>query len=288
MKTALFLKEIRIEHTLFALPFAYVGALMAANGFPTWTALGWITLAVLGARTAAMAANRYLDREIDSRNPRTARRALATGTLPPETMLAAVALGLIVLLVSAWMLNPLCVKLLPIAAVALLLYPLCKRVTWLTHFVLGAVDALAPLGAYIGIAGRITWPAVFLFFAVTVWVAGFDIIYALMDLGVDREQGIRSLPARFGEGSAHALPIALHVAMIVLLALAGVFARAGWVFYAGLLPAALLVAYEERLLRTAENVFVLNERIFTSNMGFSVAFLATTLASYTLRPGLPS
>lgn len=280
MKAALFLREIRIEHTLFALPFAYVGALLAARGFPSWSALGWITLAVLGARTAAMAANRYLDREIDARNPRTARRALANGTLSPATMLWATAAGLVLLLVAAWMLNPLCVRLMPVAAVLLLMYPLCKRFTWLTHFVLGAVDALAPVGAYIGVAGTVGWPALALFAAVTLWVAGFDIIYALMDLPVDRAQRIQSLPARFGEASAHVLPLALHAAMAALLAWAGLAAGAGWPYYAGVAAALGLVAYERRLLQQAENVFALNERVFVANMAFSVVFLATTAASY--------
>ncbi|HEY1429531.1 MAG TPA: UbiA family prenyltransferase, partial [Candidatus Tumulicola sp.] len=153
MKVGVFLKEIRIEHTLFALPFAYVGAIVAARSIPSWTALVWITLAVLGARTSAMAINRYLDRDIDARNPRTARRALANGTLSPAAMLWATAAGLALLVLAAWMLNPLCVKLLPIAAILLLAYPLCKRFTWTTHFVLGAVDALAPLGAYVAISG---------------------------------------------------------------------------------------------------------------------------------------
>ncbi len=280
MKAALFLREIRIEHTLFALPFAYVGALIAAGGLPPWPVLGWITLAVLGARTAAMAANRYFDRDIDARNPRTARRALASGTLSPLSMLAAIVAGLAVLLWAAWMLNPLCVKLLPIAGLGVLLYPLCKRVTWVTHFVLGAVDGLAPLGAYIGVAGRVGWPALLLFAAVTVWVAGFDIVYALMDLPVDRAQGIQSLPARFGEGSGRTLPIALHVAMVALLALAGAAAHAAPLYYVGVAAAAALVLYEDRLLHAAENLFVLNERVFIANMAFSVVFLATTLASY--------
>lgn len=284
MKAALFLKELRIEHTLFALPFAYVGAVLAARGLPSWAALGWITLAVLGARTAAMAANRYLDRDIDARNPRTARRAVASGALSPATMLWAVVAGLVVLLVAAWMLNPLCVKLMPVAAVLLLLYPLCKRFTWLAHFVLGAVDALAPLGAYIGVSGRVTWPAVLLFLAVTVWVAGFDIVYALMDLPVDRAQGISSLPARFGETSGRLLPLALHAAMLGLLAWAGVAARVGWIYYAGVAAAAILVLYEERLLRAAQSVFVLNERVFVSNMAFSLVFLGTTVASYVVLP----
>ncbi|HET6276135.1 MAG TPA: UbiA-like polyprenyltransferase [Candidatus Cybelea sp.] len=277
---ALFLREIRIEHTLFALPFAYVGAILAARGIPSPAALLWITLAVFGARTAAMAANRFLDREIDARNPRTARRALATGALAPATMLWASAAGLALLLVSAWMLNPLCVKLMPITALLLLAYPLCKRFTWATHFVLGAVDGLAPLGAYIGIAGRITLPALLLFAAVTIWVAGFDIIYALMDLGVDRAQGIRSLPVRFGEASGRVLPIVLHGAMLLLLGAAGMLAGAGRTYFLGVFSVAVLIIYEEYLFRSGSNLFVINERIFISNMTFSVFFLITTVGGY--------
>ncbi|HLI95695.1 MAG TPA: UbiA-like polyprenyltransferase [Candidatus Baltobacteraceae bacterium] len=278
----IFLKEIRIEHTLFALPFAYVGAVFAAKGIPSGHALLWITLAVLGARTAAMAANRYFDREIDARNPRTARRAVASGKMSPAVMLWACALGVALLLVAAWQLNPLCLKLLPLAALGVFAYPLCKRFTWLTHFVLGAVDALAPLGAFIGVAGTVTWPAMLLFFAVTVWVAGFDIIYALMDLPVDREQGISSLPARFGERSARVLPMLLHLAMLLMLAAAGILAHASWPYAFGVAAAGVLVAYEDRLFESAQNVFALNERVFTANMAFSVVFLLTVIAGFTL------
>lgn len=281
--TRVFLKEIRVEHTLFALPFAYIGAVFAARGVPAWHALLWITLAVLGARTAAMAANRYFDRDIDARNPRTARRAVPSGKLAPSVMLWATIGGIALLVVSAWQLNPLCVKLLPIAALGVLLYPLCKRFTWMTHFVLGAVDGLAPLGAFIGVAGTVSWPALLLFGAVTVWVGGFDVIYALMDLPTDREQGISSLPARFGERSGRVLPLVLHLLMVAMLAGAGILASANWPYAFGLLGALGLVVYEDRLFEHAENLFVLNERIFTANMGFSVIFLVTTLAGFTLR-----
>jgi 4-hydroxybenzoate polyprenyltransferase len=275
-----FLKEIRIEHTLFALPFAYVGALFA--GRPSIYQLIWITLAVFGARTAAMAANRYLDREIDARNPRTSLRGLASGTITASVMLWASIFGIALLVLAAWELNPLCVKLLPVAAVGVLLYPLCKRFTWLTHFVLGAVDALAPLGAYIGVSGTIRWPAMFLFAAVTVWVAGFDILYALMDVPVDRAQGIRSLPARFGEDRARRLALALHAVMIGMLGLAGILAKAAWPYGLGIAVALLLLYYEDRLVSKSENVFVLNDRVFTANMTFSVVFLLTTVAGFTL------
>jgi 4-hydroxybenzoate polyprenyltransferase len=276
-KGALFLREIRIEHTLFALPFAYVGAVFAARGVPSAWALLWITLAVLGARTAAMSANRYLDREIDARNPRTQRRAIASGTLAPSTMLWAAAAGLALLVVCAWMLNPLCVKLLPIAALGVLLYPLCKRFTWLTHFVLGAVDALAPLGAYIGVAGTVRAPALLLFAAVTFWVAGFDVIYALMDLGIDRDQGLRSFPARFGAPRGRMLALALAALTALALAAAGVTAHASAPYYAGVALAAALPFYEGLLLARVENIFAVNERVFTANMAFSVLFLLATL-----------
>ena len=279
----LFLRELRVEHTLFALPFAYVGALFAARGFASWASLAYITIAVFGARTAAMAANRYFDRDIDRANPRTARRALAAGTLPPAVMLWAIAAGLALLLYGAWMLNPLCVKLMPLAALGVLAYPLCKRFTWLTHFVLGAVDALAPLGAFIGIAGTVTPAALWLFVAVTVWVAGFDIIYALMDLPVDRAQGIASVPSRLGERAGRTLPAALHVVMLAALAAAGYSAGAPALYYAGAAAAAVLVGYEEFLFRRSANLFVLNEKIFVANMTFSLVFLATTLAAFTLR-----
>jgi 4-hydroxybenzoate polyprenyltransferase len=280
---ALVLREIRLEHTLFALPFAYTGAIFAANGLPTPAQAGWITLAVLGARTAAMAANRYVDREIDARNPRTARRALASGTLPPAVMLWTAFFGLALLVVAAAALNPLCLELLPLAALGILLYPFCKRFTWSAHFVLGAVDGLAPLGAYIAVAARVSASALLLFGAVTLWVAGFDIIYALMDREVDIAQKIRSIPARFGVRSGQRLPLALHALMLAFLACAGALAAVGPLYYAGVACGLALVAYEAYLLRSAKDVFVLNERVFVSNMVFSVAFLVATLGGFVWR-----
>jgi 4-hydroxybenzoate polyprenyltransferase len=278
----LFLRDIRIEHTLFALPFAYVGGVMAARGIPTLAQLFWITLAVAGARTAAMAANRYFDRGIDAQNPRTASRPTASGALPPQVMLVAIIAGLALLTLSAAMLNPLCLKLLPVAAFAVLFYPLCKRFTWGTHFFLGAVDGLAPLGAFIGVSGTVTYPALLLFVAVTLWVAGFDIIYALMDYPIDVAQGIRSIPARFGERSGRWLPLVLHAAMTILLFLAGGLSHAGSLYYGGVALAAILVLYEDRMFSYAKNFFVLNDRVFVTNMLFSVAFLVTTIAGFVL------
>jgi 4-hydroxybenzoate polyprenyltransferase len=279
----LFLRDIRVEHTTFALPFAYVGAVMAARGLPAWWQLFWITLAVVGARTAAMAANRYFDRDLDAQVPRTAKRAVASGKLPAAVMLWAIGAGIALLVLSAVMLNPLCVKLLPLAALGVIAYPLCKRFTWTVHFVLGAVDACAPLGAYVAVAGTVTAPALLLFLAVTVWVAGFDILYALMDLDWDLTLGVRSFPVRFGVRNARLWPVLLHATMTLALLGAGYLAQAGWLYYAGVALAAAVTFYEERLIAFAKDVFVLNDRVFLTNMAFSVAFLATTLASYIAR-----
>ncbi len=279
----LVLREIRVEHTAFALPFAYVGALFAARGLPTFYQFVWITLAVLGARTAAMATNRYVDREIDARNPRTARRALANGSLAPGVMLGTAIAGIVLLVIAAAALNPVCLAYLPLAALGIFAYPFCKRFTWGVHFVLGATDGFAPLGAYVAITGKISAAALLLFVAVTIWVAGFDIIYALMDRDVDLAQNIRSIPARFGERSGRALPIVLHLVMGVVLLAAGLLAHVGPAYYLGIVLVLVLAFYENRLFDKAKNVFVLNENVFVSNMSFSVVFLATTLAGFVWR-----
>jgi 4-hydroxybenzoate polyprenyltransferase len=273
-------REIRPTHTFFALPFAYAGAVFGARGIPRLHDLVWITLAVLGARTAAMAANRYFDRDIDKRNPRTARRALATGEIDANVMLCTAIAGIVLLLVAAAALNPLCVKLLPLAALGILAYPFCKRFTWGTHFVLGAVDGFAPLGAFVAVTGTISGSALLLFIGVTIWVAGFDIIYALMDRDVDLVQNIRSIPARFGDKSGRRLPLFLHVALVAILALAGAIAGVAWIYYLGAFLAFVLAFYENRQFDRAENVFVLNERVFVSNMVFSIAFLGATIAGF--------
>lgn len=274
-----FLEEIKIEHTLFALPFAYAGALLGARGIPSAHALIWITIAVLGARTAAMAANRLLDASMDSKNPRTAKRAVASGSLARAVMGWAIAAGLALLGVAAYELNPLCLALLPIGAAGVVVYPLVKRWTWAVHFVLGAVDALAPLGAWIAVTGRFEIGAWLLFAAVTVWVAGFDILYALMDRDFDVAQGVYSIPARFGTGAGRFVPQLLHGLLVVTLVWLGFAARVGPAYWLGVVAAAVLVGYELALIRRQADVFKLNAAVFNANMAFSVVFLITTAAS---------
>ena len=283
-KLRAFVRDLKPEHTLFALPFAYAGALLAQGGIPSVRTLAWITVAVLGARTAAMAANRLLDARIDARNPRTAARPVATGELSPAFMLWAIAIGLALLTLAASRLNPLCLALVPLGAVALVIYPLAKRVSWGVHFLLGAVDGLAPLGAWLAVTGRFTPPALVLWLAVTLWVAGFDILYALMDYDFDVREGIRSIPERFGIGAALRAPLYLHASMLALLAWLGIALHAHPLYWAGLLAGIVLVGYEIFLIRRRSgDVVALNAAVFHANMTFSVVFLVTTLLSLLAR-----
>lgn len=277
-----FLEEIKVEHTLFALPFAYAAAFLAARGLPTAHALLWITLAVVGARTAAMASNRLLDARLDAANPRTAGRFVASGALSAQIMLWTIGAGLTLLVVAAWQLNPLALALVPLAAAALLLYPLVKRWTWSVHFVLGAVDGLAPLGAWIAVTGKFTLGGVLLFAAVTLWVAGFDVLYALMDRDFDVREGLRSIPARFGLVASRAVPKVLHACMVLSLALLGFLTGARPLYWLGIALAFLLLVYESRLIAGREDPVALNHAIFNGNMIFSVGFLITTAASVTI------
>jgi len=188
-----------------------------------------------------------------------------------------------VLTLSAAMLAPLCLRLLPIAIAGVLLYPLCKRFWWGSHFVLGAVDALAPLGAYVAIANTVNLTALLLFTAVLVWVAGFDIVYALMDVEVDRAQGLHSIAAHFDSLAPRLLPIVLHAVMIAALGFAGYLAGASWWYYIGVAAGAIVLVLEEREFQRSRNVFILNDRIFVTNMAFSIAFLGTTIAGFALK-----
>ncbi|HEX5691509.1 MAG TPA: UbiA-like polyprenyltransferase, partial [Roseiflexaceae bacterium] len=192
------LDNIKWEHTIFALPFAYLGAVLAAESLPQFSTLLWITLAMVGARTAAMSFNRAIDARFDAANPRTAMRPIPTGQLSVRATLILAVLSLLLLVGAAAMLNPLCLLLSPIAVVALAGYSYTKRFTWLCHFVLGFTDGIAPAGGWLAVNPTFVLPMVLLACAVAVWIAGFDIIYACQDVAFDRANGLHSAPARFG------------------------------------------------------------------------------------------
>jgi 4-hydroxybenzoate polyprenyltransferase len=274
---ALFASLVKVEHTIFALPFAYVGAFLAVDAVPSAADLLWITVAMLGARSLAMALNRLIDAEIDARNPRTAGRELPRGALSRPEVIAFCLASLAVFLLAAWQLAPLVRWLWPIPVVAFVVYPYLKRVTWLGHAWLGAVDGLAPVGAWVAITNDLPWEAWALGGAVAVWVAGFDLLYALFDLDVDRAQGLKSFPQRFGVSATFWAARACHVATVALLALAGLGLPVGALYWLGAAVVGALLAYEHAIVSPGD-LRRLDAAFFTMNGVISLAFLGFVLA----------
>ncbi|HUJ55266.1 MAG TPA: UbiA-like polyprenyltransferase [Gaiellaceae bacterium] len=268
---ARFARLVKIEHTVFALPFAYVGAFLAVNRTPSAHDLLWITLAMVGARSLAMALNRLIDAGIDARNPRTAGRELPSGQLSVPQVVAFCAVSLALFLAAVWELNPLVRWLWPIPVVGFVVYPYLKRYTWFCHFWLGAVDGLAPVGAWVAITGRLPWQAWLLGAAVALWVAGFDLFYALFDADVDRREGLHSVVTRFGVEGAFAGARLAHAATIACLVVAGLGLPVGTLYWLGVGAAALLLGYEHSLVRPGD-LRRLDTAFFTMNGVISVVF----------------
>jgi len=276
-----FASLVRIEHTVFALPFAYIGALLAVGDIPSGHDLLWITLAMLGARSVAMGLNRLIDAEIDARNPRTARRELPAGLLSRVQVTAFCALALGLYLVACFQLDPIVRWLWPIPLAGFVVYPYLKRFTWLSHLWLGAVDGLAPVGGWVAITGELPWEAWALGAAVAIWIAGFDFFYSLFDRDVDAEQGLHSVAVRFGVVGAFWGARLLHAATVVLLVAAGLGLELGWVYWLGVVVVSLLLAYEHSLVRP-DDLSRLDAAFFTVNGVISVVFFLFVLAEVTL------
>ena len=284
-KVGAFLRLVKVEHSVFALPFAYVATLTAMNeldGAVDWLTLLLVTTAMVGARTFAMAANRVIDRHIDARNPRTANRELVTGVVSVRTAWTGALVGLAVLLVSAALLNPLCLALAPFAALPLIVYPYAKRFTDFPQVVLGIAQAVAPLGAWVAVTGTFggpvdAWPALWLGLGVGTWIGGFDLIYACQDADVDREIGVRSVPARFGVARALLAARLVHVVTFALFVAFGVTAGASGWWYAGLAVTAVAFVYEHRLVR-ADDLSHVNKAFFTVNGFVGIALFGFALA----------
>lgn len=272
----LFLSLVKFEHTLFALPFAYIGAFLAVDAVPGAADLLWISVAMVGARSLAMALNRLIDAGIDARNPRTAGRELPRGALRPWHVVLFSLASLAVFLVAVYQLAPIVRWLWPIPVLAFVVYPYLKRATWLSHAWLGAVDGLAPVGAWAAITNDLPLEAWLLGAAVAVWVAGFDVLYALFDLDFDREHGLHSLPARFGAPAAFAVARACHVATVAFLALAGLALDVGLLYWLGVASVGALLAYEHSLVSPADTRR-LDTAFFTMNGVISVTFFAFVL-----------
>jgi 4-hydroxybenzoate polyprenyltransferase len=279
-----FLELIKFEHTIFALPFAYLGMLLAAGGWPSLSQFAWITVAMASARTVAMGFNRIADRWIDARNPRTASRPLVTGAISSRTAWAGTLVAALVLVLATWQLGPLPLRLLPGALLFLFGYSYTKRFTWLSHLILGFTDGLAPMGAWAAIRGSIftpaDLPAWILLSVVTLWIGGFDIIYACQDVQHDREEGLQSIPARFGISAALAVSAGCHVLTVLLLAGLGLLLGLGWPYWLGLVVAAGLLAWEHVLVHP-EDLSRINLAFFNINSYISITlFLAVLGALY--------
>jgi len=277
-----FLEFIKFEHTIFALPFAYLGMLLAAQGWPTWSQFFWITIAMVAARTLAMGSNRIADRWIDSRNPRTAQRPLITGAISIQTAWVGTATSALILALAAWQLGQLTFSLLPGAYLFLIGYSFTKRFTWLSHFVLGFTDGLAPVGAWVAIRGSLftsdDLPAWILLGVVTFWIAGFDIIYACQDIEFDHDEKLKSIPVRFGIPVALWISTACHILTIALLGSLGMVYGLGWPYWVGLLVVAGLLTWEHRLVRP-DDFSKLDLAFFNINGYISITLLISILGS---------
>jgi 4-hydroxybenzoate polyprenyltransferase len=267
---------VKIEHTVFALPFAYVGAFLAVGAVPSAHDLFWITVAMLGARSLAMALNRLVDAELDARNPRTASRELVTGALSRAAVIAFCLGSLAVFLLAVWQLDPLVRWLWPIPVAAFVIYPYLKRFTWLCHLWLGAADGLAPVGAWAAIRGDLGWQSWVLGAAVAFWVTGFDLFYALFDVDVDRREGLHSWATRFGVKGVFAGARAMHALTIAALVAAGLGLSVGWLYWAGVAVVAALLVYEHLLVKP-DDLRRLDAAFFTMNGVISIAFFVFVL-----------
>jgi 4-hydroxybenzoate polyprenyltransferase len=270
-----YLEMIRFSHTVFALPFAFMGAILAAKGVPSAETLWWILVAMVGARSGAMGMNRIADRHLDAVNPRTRTRALPSGQVSLGGAVAFVVTAFVVFFLAAWMLNPLCFALAPVAVVIVCGYSFTKRFTVGSHFVLGLSLALAPVGAWIAVRGEVGAPALVLGLAVLLWVAGFDIVYAFQDVDFDRNTGLFSIPAWLGTAKALVIAGILHALTMGFLALLIPLLQLGFIYGIGLLCGGILLAYEHYLVHR-HGLAKIDLAFFNVNGGVSIGiFLAT-------------
>jgi 4-hydroxybenzoate polyprenyltransferase len=281
-KLKIILQMIKFEHTIFALPFAYLGVVLGAQGVPDFYTFFWITAAMIGARSYAMAVNRLADRSIDTRNPRTRNWPLPQGAITVLETSVFVLCAILLFVIAAFKLPSLCHVLWPVALIPMTIYPFLKRFTFLSHYVLGISLGLAPLGAWIAVTN--TFPAAGIFslgFAVSVWTAGFDIIYSCQDYEFDRHEGLHSIPVQFGIGMALNITKILHGLTVVFLLLVGMSFSLGVIYYIGVIFIAIFLWYENRIIKPDDlsrvdlSFFTLNG--FVSIVAFLFTFLAVVL-----------
>ncbi|MEJ2077462.1 MAG: UbiA-like polyprenyltransferase [Acidobacteriota bacterium] len=271
-KLLIVLEMIKIEHTVFALPFAYLGAFLGVRGLPGWNRSFWILVAMVGARSAAMGFNRLVDMRIDAQNPRTSGRALPRGLVSTGFVATFVIASAGLLFLAGWMLNPLSLELVPIALVIVLGYSYTKRFTSLSHLFLGLALGIAPIGGWVAVRGELSWEPWLLSAAVLLWVAGFDIIYSCQDVGFDQDVGLYSFPSRLGVRRALWLSSLFHVGMLGVLIWVFFLFRLSWLSWMGLLLVAITLIYEHRLVRP-DDLSRVNAAFFTLNGLVSILLL---------------
>lgn len=276
-KVRVTLEMIKFEHSVFALPFAMTGAMLAVRGWPSWRQLFWLVVAMVGARSAAMAFNRIADVKFDALNPRTKTRALPKGELSVRFVAAFTLISCALLLLAAWELNPLAFKLSPVAIAILLGYSYTKRFTLLSHLILGFCLGMSPIAAWIALRGDLSAAVLLLGAAVTLWVAGFDIIYACQDVEFDHRLGLHSIPKQYGIAAALYTSAALHAGMLVLLGVVAWMQNLGWIAVGGLAVVAVLLAYEHSIVKPSDLSRV-NAAFFTINGYISLLFFVTWAA----------
>lgn len=275
-KIPIFLEMIKFEHTLFALPFALMSAAIASNGHLWQMATLWIIVAMIGGRTAAMALNRVIDADIDKDNPRTATRAIPAGLVSKMEGTVLAILGFVLLFVATMNLPPLCLQLLPVVIIILVLYSYVKRWSWLAHLVLGVALGISTIGGWIAITGRIDLPSVILGIIVTLWVAGFDIIYACQDIDYDKSIGLHSIPVRVGYLNALKISLAFHILVILGLVYLGIILHLGIFYWIGTLIASGLLFYEQGLIQK-HGMEKVDMAFFTANGWLSLELFIFTL-----------
>jgi 4-hydroxybenzoate polyprenyltransferase len=275
-----FLELIKFEHTVFALPFAYLGMVLAANGWPGWSKFFWITFAMAAARTLAMGFNRIVDREIDSHNPRTARRPLVTGEISLRTAWTGTIVSGAALVLAAWQLGPLTLVLLPVALLFLIGYSFTKRFTEYSHFILGFTDGLAPMGAWVAVCGSLftkaDLPAWLLLVIVTLWIGGFDLIYACQDVEYDQKDNLYSMPARRGVAFSLRLSSVSHLVMVMILCVLGAVVDLGWIYWLAIGLIMLLLFWEHWMVKP-DDLSRVNIAFFNINSVIGLALFAGVL-----------
>ena len=270
-RVGVFLEAIKFEHSVFALPFAFLAAFISAGGWPDLTRFFWVIIAMVSMRTFGMSANRLIDGEIDSRNPRTAMRAIPTGEISRLAMYGYMSVAGLIFAAVISQLHPITWLLAPIPLAVMLGYPYLKRFTWLSHFGMGAVYLIVPPAVSLALTGTMPLGFVLIGIGSMAWVVGFDVLYATADFEVDRDQGLHSIPARFGIPAALIASKGLHLLAVLLLLIAGLVLGSNWVYFVGVILVALLLAYEQSLV-SSDDLSKLNLAFFTMNGVIAIVF----------------